>query len=100
MAANSEVSFDWDDANVSHIRMHAVTPAEAQQVVMGGSLPLHIEQRAGEERHMELGETAHGRLLVIVWTRRGQKIRVVTAFPANRKWRAVWRRLRKGEMNV
>jgi len=88
--------FDWDDANLAHIARHAVTPVEAEQVVLGASLPLETEERSGEDRHTELGETEEGRLLLVVWTWRRRRIRVVTAFPANRKFRALWKRI-KGE---
>lgn len=100
MPGAEKPDFDWDDANVDHIERHAVTPAEAEQVVTGASFPLYTEERGGEERHTELGETRNGRLLVVVWTWRGQKIRVVTAFSAGPKWRSLWYRLRKGGSNV
>jgi len=86
-------AFEWDEANTTHISRHKVTPEEAEQVLLGASLPIEAEERSGEERHTELGNTAAGRLLVVVWTWRQERIRVVTAFPANRKWRTVWRRL-------
>lgn len=88
--------FDWDQANTAHIARHAVAPEEAEEVVRGASIAVETEERGGEDRHMELGETAAGRLLLVVWTWRRRRIRVVTAFPANRKWRALWRRT-KGE---
>ncbi len=89
-------AFDWDDGNSAHIARHGVTRDEAEQVVLGASLPLSTEERSGEERHTELGETIDGRLLLVVWTWRRRRIRVVTAFPANRKWRTIWERI-KGE---
>ena len=88
--------FEWDTANIAHIAQHNITPEEAEQVIRGGSLPVSSEEREGEERHAELGETAAGRLLIVVWTLRGQRVRVVTAFPASRKWNAFWRRIREG----
>ena len=91
----AQLAFDWDDANTAHISRHKVTPKEADQIVLGASLPIETEERSGEYRHTELGETAAGRLLLVVWTWRQRRIRVVTAFPANRKWREMWRR-RKG----
>jgi uncharacterized DUF497 family protein len=91
--------FDWDAANTAHIARHEVTPAEAEQVVLGSPLPLDIEERAGENRHTDLGETVGGRLLLVIWTWRKHRIRVVTAFPAKRKWRALWER-RKRETNA
>jgi uncharacterized protein len=89
-------AFDWDDANSAHVARHGVAPAEAEQVVLGASLPLETEERSGEDRHTELGETTAGRLLLVVWTWRRRRIRVVKAFPANRKWRTMWKRI-KGE---
>ena len=71
-------------------------PVEAEQVIRGASLPLETGERGGEDRHTELGETDEGRLLLVVWTWRRRRIRVVTAFPANRKFRAWWKRIRGG----
>jgi len=96
MAGAKKPAFDWDAANTAHIARHSVTPDEAEQVLSGASLPLETEEPSGEERHTELGEIASGRLLVVVWTWGRRCIRVVTAFPANRKWRAVWRRVKGG----
>jgi uncharacterized protein len=93
----SRLVFDWDDANTGHIARHNVTPEEAEQVVSGASLSFETEERSGEERHTELGATASGRLLLVAWTWRRRRIRVVTAFTANRKWRTFWRRIKEGE---
>jgi uncharacterized protein len=90
------LTFDWDDANIAHIARHDVMPAEAEQVVLGASVPLEPDERGGEDRHTELGETSEGRLLLVVWTWRRHRVRVVTAFPAKRKWRTLWMRV-KGE---
>jgi uncharacterized DUF497 family protein len=89
-------AFDWDDGNCAHIARHGVMPAEAEQVILGASLPIETEEHSGEDRHTELGKTTEGRLLLVVWTWRRRRIRVVTAFPAKRKWRALWKRI-KGE---
>jgi uncharacterized DUF497 family protein len=96
MPGTARTAFDWDDANSAHMGRHKVTRDEAEQIVSGASLPIETEERSGEERHTELGETAAGRLLVVVWTWRRQRIRVVTALPASRKWRALWRRIKGG----
>lgn len=99
MATGKKLSFDWDDANIAHIARHGVTPAEVEKVLAGASIALETGERRGEERHMELGETARGRLLVVVWTWRLGTVRVVTAFPAKRKLRAFYRRAQKGGTN-
>ncbi|MGA2595227.1 MAG: BrnT family toxin [Bryobacteraceae bacterium] len=94
MPGSTKPPFDWDQANTEHIARHGVTPAEAEQVISGSSLPIQTEQRSGEERHTDLGQTAAGRLLVVVWTWRRRRIRVVTAFPPNQRWRVLWRRFK------
>lgn len=96
MPGTAKPAFDWDDANLEHIGRHKVGADEVEQAMFEAALPIESEERGGEERHTELGETASGRLLVVVWTWRRGRIRVVTAFPANRKWRALWRRIRGG----
>lgn len=96
MPGTARTAFNWDDANTAHIGRHKVTRDEAERVVSGASLPIETGERSGEERHTELGETATGRLRVVVWTWRRRRIRVVTAFPASRKWRALWRDIKGG----
>jgi uncharacterized DUF497 family protein len=91
MVASKNLAFEWDSANLAHIRRHGVTAEEAEEVISGASLPLETVERLGEQRNVELGATAEGKLLIVVWTRRQNRIRVITAFPANRKWRSFWR---------
>jgi uncharacterized DUF497 family protein len=98
--ATEPPAFDWDDANVAHISRHGVTPAEVEEVLADAPLALESEERGGEERHTELGETAAGRLLLLVWTWRRGRIRVVTAFPASRRWRQFYRGVKKGGSNA
>jgi uncharacterized DUF497 family protein len=88
-------AFDWDDANVGHLARHRVRPAEVEQVLKGGSLPLGSEDYDDEERHTEVGETVSGRLLMVAWTWRRGRIRVVTAFPPGRKWKSLWKKRKK-----
>jgi len=95
MPGAKKLAFEWDAANTAHLARHRVTRGEAEQVFSGAALPLESEERGGEWRHTELGETEGGRLLLVVWTWRGQRIRIITAFPANRKWRALWQRVKE-----
>ena len=94
MLGSGRTAFDWDDANTAHIARHGITVDEAEDVIMGASIPIESGIRGGEDRHTELGETASGRLILVVWTWRRRKIRVVTAFPAKRKWNALWKSFR------
>lgn len=86
----SSVHFDWDRGNIEHIARHAIVPAEAEQVVLNEPIDLRFEVREGEERIAQVGATDAGRVLVVVTTMRGDRVRVVTAMPANRRLRALY----------
>jgi uncharacterized DUF497 family protein len=81
-------TFDWDEANIGHIAEHDITPIEAEEVIRNRPIVVEYQNRAGEPRIRQIGETSTGRILTVVTTRRGQSIRVVTAFPAKRRQRA------------
>jgi uncharacterized DUF497 family protein len=73
--------FDWDNANTYHIAEHDVTPVEAEQAVLGDPLDTGFYADAeAKERWAFLGQTKLGRILLVVLTLRGKKIRVVSAF--------------------
>lgn len=72
--------FDWDDANILHLPEHDVTPEEAEEVILGETLDLGYGSEQSEDRWTYIGETSSGRVLQVVITMRGERIRVVTAF--------------------
>ncbi len=74
--------FIWDNANLAHIARHGISSAEVEQVITNEPLDLEFQIRNGEERLVSVGETATGRVLMVVTTFRDGATRVVTAFPA------------------
>jgi uncharacterized protein len=76
----SDIEFEWDEANIGHVAHHSVLPEEAEQVVLNDPIDLGPEFVEGEERYLNLGTTAKGRILLVVTTWREERIRVVTAF--------------------
>jgi len=82
--------FDWDESNIAHIAEHGILPAEAEEVVSNKPVDVGYQTRNGEERLMQIGETLAGRVLVVVTTPRDGSLRVVTAFPASRAYRAFY----------
>jgi uncharacterized DUF497 family protein len=48
--------FDWDDENSSHIAAHAVSCAEAEQVIKNEPFDLELQAVKGEERFAQLGK--------------------------------------------
>lgn len=88
--------FTWDSGNRVHVAEHDVTPEEAEQVVLNNPFDLKFEIRNGEERLAQLGETNAGRILIVVTTMRDDLIRVVTAFPANKRLRNLYLTKKEG----
>ena len=82
--------FDWDDANTAHVAEHGIEPSEAEEVVTSNPLDLDYELREGEMRLRQVGETAAGRILVVVSTYRGELTRVITSYPASRFLRTLY----------
>ena len=75
-----EFEFDWDEANIGHVARHSVLPEEAEQVILNDPVDLRIEVVEGDDRYLSLGATVQGRVLLVVTTRRQDRVRVVTAF--------------------
>jgi uncharacterized DUF497 family protein len=75
--------FDWDEANLAHIAQHDVSQEEAEQVFLGDPLDMELQVADdGEERLQQLGETTKRRILQLVTTWRGGKLRVISAWDA------------------
>lgn len=75
-----KIEFDWDEANTGHVARHSVLPEEAEQVILTDPVDLGVEIVEGEERYLNLGATAQGRILLVVTTWREDRVRIVTAF--------------------
>jgi uncharacterized DUF497 family protein len=76
------MTFHWDEANLRHIARHQISPHEAEHVILNDPLELEVQIVDGEERVPQVGETASGRILVVIATWRDNLIRVVTAWDA------------------
>lgn len=76
--------FDWDSGNIEHIALHGVTTLDAEYALQHATLDIGYQDWHGEERFTEIGATASGRILILVTTWRGDRIRVVTAYDASR----------------
>ena len=79
----SEIEFDWDDHNRSHLAEHQVSPAEFEQLLNNNPVDVDYGLVHDEERFRSVGLTDQGRLLSVVWTVRNGKVRAITAFPAS-----------------
>jgi len=84
------VEFDWDEANIRHLKTHGVSPGEFEQLIAGEPLDMEYQVENDEERHKSLGRTDAGRVVIAVWTVRHGRIRAITAYPANRRYQRLY----------
>jgi uncharacterized protein len=74
--------------NAANIKKHGVDFEDAQAVLVDPfALTWEDEDAAGEQRFLQLGMDAVGRVLVVVFTYRNEVIRLIAAWKANDKQR-------------
>lgn len=81
------MEFEWDPAKArENLRVHGIDFADST-AVFEDEVALKIEDldAEGEQRFRILGMDVLGRLLVVVYTYRGEKIRLISAWKASRK---------------
>jgi uncharacterized protein len=80
------MEYAWDpDKAAGNLRKHGVAFADATAVFSDAFALTAADDVAAEERFVTLGMDAFGRLLVVVYTWRGeQRIRIISARKATR----------------
>ena len=85
-ASSRSISIDaeWDpEKNASNIRKHGVSFQEAGTVFLDAHSVTIIDAAstamAGESRLVTIGQSSIGRLIVVVHTERGDRLRVISA---------------------
>ena len=87
------VGFQWDRGNLDkNLLAHEVENWECEQVFFNEPLLILDDPKhsAREKRWAALGVTDGQRLLVVIFTRRGKLIRVISARDMNRRERAFY----------
>ena len=85
--------FEWDAGNSDkNWRNHEVRQAEAEQALLNRPVVFatDVEHSRTEARFFTLGRTDSGRLLAIVFTTRGTRVRVISARPMSRAERRAY----------
>lgn len=83
-----EIEFDPDKAKQNPLRHESVTFEEAKAVLLDPyALTREDNDIAEEQRFVSLGMGAKNRILVVVWTLRGDCIRLISAWKANQPQR-------------
>jgi uncharacterized DUF497 family protein len=75
------VEFEWDELEArSNLRKHRVDFADAASVLEDPvAVTIADEEVTDEERFVTIGTGALGRILVVAWTWRGGRIRLISA---------------------
>lgn len=76
--------FDWDEQNETHLSKHNISRFEAEDVFSGNHILLDYQTEANEQRWVAVGSTRAGRILSIVFTIRGEAIRAITGWTADK----------------
>jgi uncharacterized DUF497 family protein len=79
---NYEQEFQWDGSNIGHLARHDVSRVEAEEAIVDPNAILLEIQSESEERVKAVGATTSGRVLVVIFTWRGDAIRAITAYDA------------------
>ncbi len=85
--------FEWDAGNSDkNWRNHEVRQAEAEQALLNRPVVFaaDVKHSRTEARFFTLGRTDSGRLLAIVFTTRGTRVRVISARPMSRAERRAY----------
>lgn len=85
--------FDWDEGNLlKNWKKHGVTHLESEQVFFNEPLIVQDDDKHSEDepRWYGLGSTDAKRLLMVVFTIRSNKIRVISARDMKRKERKIY----------
>jgi uncharacterized DUF497 family protein len=84
--------FDWDSGNSEKnwVR-HQVTKGECEQIFFNEMIVTTVDKHSQiENRWYLLGKTDSGRLLFVVFTKRQNKIRIISARDMNKKERSYY----------
>jgi hypothetical protein len=79
--------FDWDKANIKKNEIkHKVYYRESEQVFFDKPIYFKDEKHSKtEDRFYAIGETNRGRRLIIIFTKRGGKVRIISARNQSKK---------------
>jgi uncharacterized protein len=82
------MTYQWDKNKASaNLRKHGIDFADAVSVFSDDLAITTPDERFDEERFITIGLDGFGRVLIVVYTWRAQKIRLISARPATRQER-------------
>jgi uncharacterized DUF497 family protein len=86
------VGFEWDERKArANLRKHRVDFADAATIFNDDRAVTVAEDDPEEERYVTVGIDALGRVLVVVYTMRDERIRIISARRATKRERAEYK---------
>ncbi len=88
-----DLSFEWDQEKASTNRKKHKVSFEEAKTVFGDPFSITIPNpthSVREERYVDIGRSAEGRLLVVVYTERSPNIRIISCRKANSSERRLY----------
>ena len=80
-----EPEFDWDEHNERHLALHGISRPDAEDVLSGNHFLLEYQIEGNEQRWVAVGATRAGRILSVVFTVRGEAMRPITGWTADKQ---------------
>lgn len=90
MANEPQWEFEWDPPNLRHLARHRISQPEFEQAMTNGPVFMDVDDESGEERWYALGATDTLRVLFLVFTYRGERVRPITGWEASKKLREAY----------
>ncbi len=88
------IEFDWDQWNVQKNEVkHGVSRLEAESAFYDPRYKLYVDSKhsiSREGRYILYGKSVENQVLMVGFTIRGARVRVITARPASRKERQIY----------
>jgi uncharacterized DUF497 family protein len=86
------MNFEWDSGKAeSNVVRHGIDFADASTVLYDDKALTSLDEYVFEERYVTIGADALGRVLVVVYTWRGDNVRIISARKATARERAQYR---------
>ena len=82
--------FDWDEHNEAHLEQHGISRSDAEDILTGDHILLEYQMEGNEQRWIAVGAARTGRILSIVFAVRGEAIRPITGWSADKETAALY----------
>ena len=93
-----EITFDWDQWNVQkNETKHGVSSLEAESTFYDKNLVIFkdIKHSTNEDRLIAYGKSAYNNIIMIAFTIRNEKIRIISARKASKKEKDIYEEKKK-----